>query len=112
MIYVIDSYTVPESIGNVVGAKTEELAKKLTAYWRKRWPETDPKVIRNITGDTTRISWIYKVKSVAEMEPFAKAIVEDSGMKALLDEWSAAEKVVGSLLITQPKREYYSVLAE
>ena len=106
MIYVIDSATVPESVGAVIQKKSFELTKKVIEYWHKKWPETDPKLVRNLTGGPFRISWVWKVKSLADAEQFEKTFWQDSGIKAIMAEWNVAEKEVGSLLLMQPTRNY------
>ena len=101
MIYVINSFSVAASAGGVVATKAIEMTRKLLDYQRKKWPERDTVVLRNLTGDTTRISWVYRVKSLADQEQFEKTFWQDSGVKAITDEWRAAEKEVGAQLLVQ-----------
>ena len=101
MIYVINSFSTPASAGGVVAAKTIEMTRKLLEYQRNKWPERETVALRNLTGDTTRISWVYKVKSLSDQEQFEKTFWQDIGIKAIMDQWTATEKELGAQLLGQ-----------
>jgi hypothetical protein len=97
MVYEVSSGTIPEGDAQ---QKAIDMIKKLLEYWRKKWPATEPTLLRNRTGPITRITWTSKFKSLGDAEQFEKMFWEDSGVQAIMVEWNAVVKEVGAPLIT------------
>jgi hypothetical protein len=106
VIYGIYSHSIPSSVDGVVQQKALEMGKKLTMCICEKWPETETRFLINLTGSTSRVTWVTRYKSRTEAEQFEKKIWEDSGVKAIMAEWSAAEKKAGSPFLTHSTTEY------
>lgn len=105
--YFVRSYTLPDSWTPAMGQKALELVKKSVKYNRQKWPEHDCRFLQNITGEMNRIHLVWKFKSPVESQQFWATYWEDSGIKALMPEWSAAgEQFKAPLLVHQVTSMY------
>jgi hypothetical protein len=107
VIYFVRSYSIPDSVDGAVSAKAREMSKKIVKYVREKWPERDCRLTQNMTGDPSRIHFTTAFKSLAEVEQWWKMYWEDSGVKSILAEWTAAGKELDSPLIVEQSISYY-----
>lgn len=106
MIYQIESWSVQPPVDGLMHAKSFEFAKKLVEHFRRKWPECDHKFLRNISGDRWQVCFVSKHKSLADAEQFEKLWPQESGAKAIMAEWVAAVKALGSRDMVRPMRTY------
>jgi hypothetical protein len=108
VMYLVYSYSVPDSVEGVVYRKAMELLKRVLAYARSKWPEQDGRFVRASVGNTNRVHCVWRVRSLAEGEQFVRTYYQDPGIKAILQEWNAAAKEAGSVLLEDEAVGYYS----
>ena len=108
MVYLVYSYSIPVSVENVVYTKVMGLLKKILKYAHDKWPEQDGRFVKAVTGNTSRIHCVWRVRSIAEGEQFVKTYYQDPGIKAIIEEWNAASKEAGSVLLEDEAVSYYT----
>lgn len=104
MIFVVDTYSISESVRMEVRSKAIEWAKKAVKYIRQTWPDTDLQLTENREGAKSDIHFIGKHESIAAYEEFLGPYWSDEGIKALIDELADLENAAGGIVFFTNRR--------
>jgi hypothetical protein len=111
MIYRVNTWTIPDSIGGEIRKKAMPWAKKMTKYQQEKWPEQEVEMLANYDGDRTEVHWKSKHESMAATEEWWKQLFKDDGIKSFMEELRNTEKETGNTpFFCQMRSHYYRIV--